>query len=125
MGSFEAPVMGLLQSESSLSAGAADPQLQTTAPTWAYVALKLVACLLIFDFFLSLLLHEGLMCFHSTHTHVLDYGKPQIFALPVISVFEVVATCHPTEVIKRENSALCAKINIQAALSSTRAYVAL
>lgn len=32
MGSFEAPVMVLLQSDSSPSAGAADAQLHTTAP---------------------------------------------------------------------------------------------
>lgn len=50
MGSFEASVMGLLQSECSPSAGAADTQLHTTTSVGHICCTKLVfasaACLL-------------------------------------------------------------------------------
>ncbi len=90
MGSFEAPVMGLLQSESLPSAGAADTQLHTTAAKWADVALNLWGvCFCSTATHLALktpLLHQVFSIF-SFEAHVLDYANPHSFVLRVISAF--------------------------------------
>lgn len=124
-GPFEALVMGLLQSESSLSAGAADTQHPTTAWTGAYVAPNLL-----------LFASAATLLWLSPNAPLLPLGlnrfslesqeeKNILFWLSLQSSC-FVSTCHSTDKLSnKKKSTLCARVNILTSLSSITVCVAL